>query len=422
MKAGTTELLRFGAGILLAAGAYPLQRLGWRVDPQRYWWAVPLVDVRLAGLVAGAVLGIAAPPAVGASLDQVAGMALVFAGGWLGLTAGCGLDLRVLRRHRAAPLLYEVAEAPALLVALAVLVFAATRTLDVVSGLVAAPAVFLVAGLCTAGDPLPAGRTSRKTSGPKHGFWQPSAAAMTGIVLVAVGTGFVPAADFAYRLPWPEAVQPIVIESVGLRIWWGLVLGGLAGLLCDLTTKENFALGGLYYLLAGVVLLCSGLAAALGLEPLLVGGVAGVWLINASLRRMDVVHVLDRGYAAPRLGVPVLAGWALVRAFPSVGVGGMDWLAFAVALVALVGLRPAVKLWGLNVGGHVQAGRRPRHRTEALAARLEMGELPLLVAVVLSQMEPAATGWAVLAAAALGQVVLGAVVARLRRLPAEGAG
>lgn len=425
MTTGTVEVLRLGAGILLAAGTYPLHRVSQRLDPQLYWWALPLADVRFAALAAGALVGLALPDHLGASLNHVAGMGLVFVAGWLGLTAGCGLDLRVLRRHRPAPLLYEAAEAPALLVVLAVLVFASSQFLGVPSGLNATTGVFLVAAMCMAGDPLPSSRTSRKTSGPKHGFWRPGASAMAAIALVAVGAAFTQAPPLSLRLPGVGALHPVLIESAGLRIWWGLVLGGVAGLLCDLATKEDFALEGLYYLLAAVILLCSGMAAALGLEPLLVGGVAGLWLINATLRRMDVVHVLDRGQAAPRLAVPVLAGWGLGQYFPGGGWVAVDWTAWAVALIAVVGLRPLAKLWELNRSSNPnRAGTRspgsgPGRRAEDLAARLEVGELPVLVALVLSRYEPHATGWSVLFALVLGQAVLAVAAARLRRPSAE---
>ena len=406
---------------MLAAGGYALRRLGQRLDPDRHWWVAPLLDARMAALAIGALVGAILPGHLGDPLDQATGMAIVFLSGWLGLTAGCGLDLRVLRRHAAAPLLYEAAQAPALLVVLAVVVFAATRAFEAASGLFGATGVFLLAGLCAAGDPLPTGRTSRKTSGPKHGFWRPRSSAMAAIALVAVGLAFAPAVSCAIRLPWSGSLQPVLFESVGLRLWWGLFLGGVAGLLCDLVTKDGFALGGLHYLLAGVVLLCSGLAAALGLSPLLVGAVAGLWLINATLRRMDVVHVLDRAQVVPRLTVPLLVGWCLARGLPEAAAAGPDWAAFAVSGIALVGLRPLAKMWEQ---GRYAAQPAPARRAQGgggLAARLEVGDLSLLVALLLSQLGPPSTGWAALAAVGIGQLVLGLAAARLERTPPVGA-
>ncbi|MFH1570460.1 MAG: hypothetical protein ABIL09_20890 [Gemmatimonadota bacterium] len=412
MNAATSEGLRFAAGLALAAAAYPLRHLGRRADPVRHWWLTPLVDVATAGAVAGILLGATAPRRVAESLDQLVALALVFLAGWLGLTAGCSMDLRVLRRHRGTHMAVEALQSAATLALVSLAAWAGSRLFEVETGLVTAAGLFLVAGLCTAGPPLPRPRTPRKAAGTRPGFWRPSASAVLGIALVGIGVSFVRAEPFALRLPWAAEVTPLLLEGATTRLWWALVLGGLAGLLCDLGTREEFALGGLYYLLAGTVLLAGGLAAALGMEPLLVGCVAGIWLINATLRRVDVVHVLGRGAAVPRLGVPVLAGWMLARTFPGAGAG--DWLAFGVVLLALLGVRTAVRVRGARVGGGGTPQAARAAEAGGLAGLLVVGELPLVIAAGASRVVAAPTAWAVLAAAVASQLILGAAAALVR--------
>ena len=109
----------------------------------------------------------------------------------------------------------------------------------------------------------------------------------------------------------------------------------------DLVSREDFAPGGLYVQMAAVTLVCSGLAAAMGLSPLWIGTVAGFWCMSATLRRIDLLLILDRGMALPRVAAPALAGWV-------VGAGcvttGIDLRSVLLSAVLILLVRPLVQV------------------------------------------------------------------------------
>ena len=368
--------------------------------------ALGLVDVRtLCGLV-GLVFGWAGIRTVD-GLADTASVALVFFAGWVGFVEGCGLDLRVLRRYGGASLLPGLAEAVIACALVAAAVYAAAE-LPATAGLLANPAsVLTLAAVCIAGPSLARDRPRRSRSAHRQGFWRPSLSALAAIMLATLAAGLsghaIPVAlnsTITSGLPWVP--QFVSIEGAGL-IFWGAVLGGLTGLVCDLATREDLAPGGILFVLAILLLLASGLAFALGLQPLWVGALAGVWLINGTLRRLDILHVINRGRRIAHFGLPLAAGWLLGSSIPRHGID----LETAIVTFAISGLmRPAVKIGAVIVANRALRNG-PIARAESPHADIAVSEqLPLLFAVLLYNALDAAAGTAVLAGVMSGEIVL----------------
>ena len=414
------------AGLLLGIGGvvalYGLRRGVLGSGQQRPWIAVAALDVRNVAGLAGVVVGVSLPPGLRSSLEDLILLAIAFFAGWVGLSAGCGMDLRVLRRHPWPALAAELGQAAGVLVLMWVAVYLAVRSALVPEAFFSAPIVFMACALVVAGPSRVIGVLSRSSSGNKRGFWSPSLAALLAILFAALGRGQQPPEVFTLGA-WGGAALPDTasFEGWGMQLLAGVLLGALIGLLCDLVTKRDFATTGLLYLIAGVVLVGSGVGAAMGLEPLLVGGVAGVWLINATLRRLDILHVLERANSLTKFALPFAVGWLLGNGLPAHGLD-VQMLVFVLAVV--LGFRPLVRVASAGLTASLattqrRGGSRYQHDAKEL---VEQEDLALVVGVALYGFLPTESGLAALAAVLCGQLTLGIAGAWLALRQATEAG
>ena len=383
--------------VLLLAVRY---RLSTRDRP---WWVWAVLDTPALAAACGGLLAWAAPTWVAVPAHEILHPTFLFFAGWVGLEIGCGLDLRVVRRAAVVPFLNETAMA----LAAAAAVFAAAYTGSrLIPGMPAPmPAALLVlAGVCVAGPALPRTGAALSRGAGRGGFWNPSAAASLAVLLAATGSALAPWPALETIVPGWDVRVLLEIDSVFARLLWAMGAGCLAGFVADLATKDDFAPGGLYPQLAAVVLIAAGIAGAVGLETLLVGTVAGFWLINATLRRLDILHVLERGASLSRLLAPFLGGWLVGG---GVGSAGFDMAAFGLVLVLVMFVRPAARILGrrvIQVGQHAARRRRPEPFSAALA---KIDELGILLAAVLTRLLEPAAGVGALAAVLLAQWLLG---------------
>ena len=367
----------------------------------RPWWVWAVLDSPMVAAVSGMLLAFAAPAWVAAPAREILHPALLFLTGWVALEIGCGLDLRVMRRSAGLPFLNETVTTLLTTMAVFVAAYAGSRLLPPTP----LPAALLVlAGICVAGPALPGGGISLTRGSGRGGFWNPSAAAALAVLLAAVGGAFYPWPVVETVIPFWDVPFLVEIESVPGRLLWAIGAGCVAGFVADLSTREDFAPGGLYPQLAAVVLTATGIAAAVGLEVLLVGMLAGFWLVSATLRRLDILHVLERGAALPRLLAPFLAGWLVGDGLRAPGI---DVAAFALILVLVLLLRPASRVLGRRVGPMGQQVVR-RRRPEPLSGTLvEIDELGILLAVLLTRLLEPAAGIGAMAAVLLAKWLLG---------------
>jgi hypothetical protein len=131
--------------------------------------------------------------------------------------------------------------------------------------------------------------------------------------------------------------------------------------------------------------------------------VAGIWLINATVRRLDLLRALQQGQGMLKAALPGVVGWVLGMA---VARGDFDLVVFGWVLSVLVLGIPAARLGAWQAVGRLM-GRSALRRTGIDSRQLlELDDLSLVVALGLASTLPAEQAAALLAAALLGQQLL----------------
>ena len=386
--ASAEVLLSFGVGLAAMGLIYAAVRLC-RSRASRSPLLTELLDSRIQYALAGLVLGLLVPLDMRPSLSAAADLAAVFLVGIFGLVVGCSIELRLLRHVSRTLLLLEIGYLVLLGLGLWALSYGFSQ------GGVDGAVLWGVCGLGAACWVRQSGRGGQKK---KSTSLSPSVSALVGLLLAGVGIMQLRPGGFEIYLPLGF---PSVVVVEGTWTEWGscLVLGALVGLIVDLATR-SVSSGYLYYMIAVGLLLGSGIAGALGLEPLWVGAVAGIWLVNATMRRLDILRALEQGQDMVRTVLPGVAGWALGAAFVE---GGFELAFSAWILLALIAVVPGVRL-GVWHGMGKLLGRSVHQRTGVEPRQLlELDDLGLVIALSLATVLPAGQGAALLAAALLGQ-------------------
>lgn len=377
-------LLSFGLGLAAVGLIYAAVRLG-RSRAAHSPLLAELLASRVQYALAGIAFGLLAPLGMRPTLGAAADLTISFLVGIFGLVVGCSVELRLLRNMSRPLLLLEVGYL--VLLGLGLWALSYGFSLEDVEGV----ALWGVCGLCAACWV----RQSRR--GKKSTGWVPSASALVGLFLAGVGLMQLRPGGFEVRLPL--AFPPIVVEGMWAKYGSCLVLGALVGLIVDLATR-GVRRGYLYYTIAAGLLLGSGMAGTLGLAPLWVGAVAGIWLVNATMRRLDIVRALAQGEDMVRPVLLGVAGWVLGAALVE---SGFELAFGAWIFLALVAIVPGMR-WGAWQGMRKLLDRSVHRRTGVEPRQLlELDDLGLVIALSLAAGLPAGQGAALLAAALLGQ-------------------
>ena len=382
-------LLSFGVGLAAMGLIYAAVRLC-RSRISHSPLLAELLAARVQYALAGLVFGLLAPLDMRPILGAAADLATSFLVGIFGLVVGCSMELRLLRHFSRPLLLLEIGYLILLGLGLWGLSYGFSQ------GGVDRAALWGVYGLgaaCWIRQSRRGGSKKKKIAG-----WLPSASALAGLLLAGVGLMQLRPGGFVVRLPlgFPPVV---VVEGTWAECGSCLVLGALVGLIVDLATR-GVSRGYLYYVIAAGLLLGSGIAGALGLEPLWVGAVAGIWLVNATMRRLDILRALEQGQDMVRTVLPGVAGWALGAALVE---GGLE-LAFGVwVLLALVAVVPGMRLGVWHGMGKLFDRSVHQHTGVGPRQLLELDDLGLVIALTLAAVLPAGQEAALLTAALLGQ-------------------
>lgn len=397
------------AAILAAYGAYVVR--GWIMRRQGVGPGVVAVvrEHHLCALV-GLLLGSSGVPWLSSGLGDVAALASLFFAGWIGFSCGCCLDLRLLRLGGASSLLPGLYQFLFALVLVPLSLYALSK-LPGVGGELATPASTLIlVAVCIAGPFSTRERRGSIRAAHRREFRSPSLSSIAAIASLGVASALLPPSVFELIVPLSRLSQGFAIEGIGI-ILWGTVLGGIIGLLCDLTSREFHPDGPLFFILATFAIVGAGLSGALGLQPLWVGAIAGIWLINCTLRRLDILRVVERSRPFVRFGLPLALGWLLGDRLQA---SGIDWESFAVTLAVVLLLRPAVKFITekvVNLSRRVSAGPHPPGGDFA-----EAEQLALLAALMLFNAFDGGGGAGVLAGVYAGFLALDVVAARSREV------
>ena len=383
--------MRRGAVSLTAASEKPL--------------LAALLDPRTLAILAGAGSGYTVAWSGIGGFESLVSLTMVVAVCWSGIAVGCGLDLRVLQKSPPLVFLVDLGQAGVAVCLVALAFFGASRLPGIPAPLLLPAGYLLLAAICVVD--LPPRRTAappRSRVGSRHGFLEPSAAAFAAILLVALGSSLAATGgELSWRPQWASLVPPSLSDIVqGSRILCGLLVGAFVGFLSDLASREETLSEGLFFVVTALALLGGGVATTLHLDPLWMGLAAGVWFVNATLRRLDVVHVVERGRNVLKYTLPLLAGWV-------VGWGsftGFETKAFAAVILVVLVIRPAVKIAGLRVALQLRL-RHGKHLSLVGAAEAcELDEIGVAIALSLAALLPVDIGAAVVAAVMAAQLLL----------------
>lgn len=389
--------LRLGMGLLAVGVIYAgvLYSRRWQGKPPLL---ADLLAFRLHYAVVGLLLNTTAPEGVRRSLAVGVDIGTVFLAGIFGLIVGCSFDLRLLKRLTKPLLWLECGHMILLVIGVWLLTYGFFQS--ILAGIAGGGAVlWVVCGLGAAGwvrqSRVGVGRGQSRGVG-----WFPSVSAMAGLLLAGIGLLQLRSGGFVIRQPL-TSTQIIIVEGLWEEILWCVVLGGVVGLIVDLSIRE-VRRGHLHYCIGAGLLMGCGIAQVLGLEPLWVGAIAGIWLINATLRRLDLLKVLEQGQGLVRTILLGIMGWWLGGALR----GGFD-LAFAVwILVVLVVAVPVARLGIWHGMGRLLDRSVLRRSAIEPKQLLEFDDLALVVGLGLATVLPSGQAAALLAAVLMGQWLL----------------
>ena len=338
-------LLSFGVGLAAVGLIYAAVRLCRSRDSHS-----PLLAELLAGRVqyglAGLVFGLLSPLNMRPSLSAAADLATSFLVGIFGLVFGCSIELRLFRSTNRPLLLLEIGY----LVLLGLGLWALSYGLEGVDR-AALWGMYGLGAACWIRQSRSGNKIKKKSAG-----WLPSASALAGVLLAGVGLMQLRSEGFEVRLPL--GFPSIVVEGTWAECGSCLVLGALIGLIVDLATR-GVSRGYLYYIIAVGLLLGSGMAGALGLEPLWVGAVAGVWLVHANDASLGYFVRLGAGTRHGADDVAWGCGWVLGAALVK---GDFEFAFGAWVLLALVAVVPGARL-GMWQGMGKMVDRSVHQRT-----------------------------------------------------------
>jgi hypothetical protein len=356
-----------------------------------------MLDQRLHYGLVGAIAGFAAVPDLRASFTSSVVLAAHFLVGWYGLTIGLALDRRLFRRSLTPHLLLDVTQATVVAAAILVASYAAWGVLPQTE--VPAMAGFILAGLCAAIWPVrPWGKAGR-------GKWhlhavRPSVAACLGILVAGIGTLSLRYSGFEIQLPLEPASKAIVVDTLAGKMLCTIALGAATGIILDLLTRGVGRLQ-LLLLVTGGLAIGAGTGAGLGLEPAWIGVIAGAWLINSTLRRLELLRSAQRAQPAMRIGLLCVAGWTFGSGVVQHGLAVLVML--AVLLLVCV-MRPLAMWCGWLAARRIAAAgwiKHPPQRERELLTNIE--SMGLALAIGLCQLLDGPAGVAALGAVLISQ-------------------
>lgn len=384
------DLGRFGLGLALIAGLRALTQLARR--PGAKLWA-PLMAPRLHYGLAGVISGYTFLPQLAPAFAALLSVVLVFCGGWVGLAAGCAFDLRREYQHRFLGLLLEGGQAGLAMAAVFLAAFLVNQLPAAGSIYLSGAALEVVCGICMVGI---------SAAGAEQQANRPPLAALCGALMAALGISQLHGEPFPLA-SLELAQRGLIVDSQVGKLFWGSLLGCAMGLLGDLVARDELNMWVRCYLLAGVVLLGGGIAASLGLEPLWVGLLAGAWLINATLRRLEILEAMSQSYSFVQSGLLFGCGWFLGE---GVLAGGVNLGVFAWAALLVLVLRLVARLSSRLEVRYVPAERPHRGQRPVPAGTIDLDDVGLALAASLMRTLPSEAGIALLGAVAAGQLCL----------------
>ena len=357
-----------------------------------------LFEERLHYGLVGAVAGYTSLPELETVFSECAMLGGFFFAGWFGMVAGLGLDGRNLRGIPGRHLLYEVNRAFAICLGVVLLTYLVEWIEEIQ---LQGAALLMLCGICIVYLPSSSSGAQKDRDTRWGGGFIPTAG--MGIMLAGLGSMMLRGGPFEIHRPFAPSFKVIVIDSLSGEVGWCLALGAATGMVLDLLARgaERTELS---YLIAGGLALGTGLAVVLGLEPLWVGLVSGTWLINSTLRRLEILRVVERGHPLMMIGIYSVVGWVLGLSLRN---SGFDIAFFIWTLGSITAVRPAALWIGERIANRlwVMAGTKRKDRKRGIVAE-GLDALGLIVGLGILDLVGGPEGVGALAGVMAGQWIL----------------
>ena len=332
---------QFLVGMTLVVGLYRWSLTG----VLREKWALvrAFTEARLHHVVVGWVMGFASMPLLGIWLEQGVLLAALFLVGWYAMTFGALIDWRIMRLINRQMLRSEGGQLAALLIVMS-LYWYAFESAAMINGW-----LFIGLGGIMAMS-LPQAQLERRPMRMRKSAQRvPSIAIGTGILVLGIsGLQLRQEVAVVFFLPFSN---PLLLEGMIGRMIGSLFLGAVVGLLIDMVTRGAKRVY-FVYLLAGGILIGVGIGMNVAVEPLWVGVIAGIWIINTTLNRVAVLQLAEGGSLILRISLFGVVG---VLAGTQIAGSHFMWELFGTSLALFLCL-PAIRHIGQQVAG--QAGRQ----------------------------------------------------------------
>lgn len=219
-------------------------------------------------------------------LDQCREPVMMFCLSWIGLYYGCGLELRVHQKFSPWVILFNVLE-PVIVFLFVCLVVALYlfftydgwefTSVAVIIAIFSAFTVFRRSGIFHRDDDSEDHPVLEELL-PIGNIFPVTALCIAGIALF--GPTAVTIGDYTFSG---------IFTLVSLNILWGLATGMILNMLisnCDSLDAQAIVM-------VGVIALGSGIAYVFSLSPIFVGTISGAFLINATLKRLQILETLN---------------------------------------------------------------------------------------------------------------------------------
>ena len=365
------------------------------------WGAVrALLRGRSHFALAGFVAALAFPLEVRQEISESMEMAAHLIGAWLAFSVGCSLDRRAFRHTTRPAMILETTQF--LLCGFLVLAtsYAAVQTGAVDGVEFTVPVVLTLCAMVGFGTKTP-GRAAKSQHIGIVGEYKPMIASVLAATLFAIAAEAMRGGEIVIRVPFAPAGRVLIIEGWGMELILALILGGLLGLGADLLTRDchRRSVG---FLLVLCLMFGGGIAAVCGIEPIGVGLVAAIWLINTTLRRLDILRAVTAGGPPMRGGIYFGAGFFL-GGLPA---QGFDASIALYVFLAFVAIRPLTATGSVVAASHLLA--MPTLRSLHISAETYFGssDLALAAALMLGYLLPVPVGVSLVAAVIAAQWLL----------------
>ena len=332
---------QFLVGMTLVVGLYRWLFTG----VLREKWALvrAFTEARLHHVVVGWVMGFASMPLLGIWLERGVLLAALFLVGWYAMTFGALVDWRIMRLMNRQMLRSEGGQLAALLIVMP-LYWYAFESAATINGWLFIGLGGIMAMSLPQFQLEPRPKRMRKIAQRV-----PSIAVGTGILALGIsGLQLRQEVSVVFFLPFSN---PLLLEGMIGRMIGSIFLGAVVGLLIDMATRgaKRTYFG---YLLAGGILIGVGVGMNVAVEPLWVGVIAGIWVINTTLNRVAVLQLAEGGSLISRISLFGIVG---LLAGTQIAGSQFIWELFGTSLALFLCL-PFIRYIGQQMAG--QAGKQ----------------------------------------------------------------